>query len=114
MDAAPEDCMRCGACCFSESPRHVRVTGDDHARLGDDAERLVVWEGNQAFMRLATLGGESACGALVLLGDGRFACSIYARRPAVCRELGRGSPECLGEAHEKRQRADRALIALRR
>ncbi len=114
MDAeAPSDCRRCGACCFSESPRHARVTGDDHARLGDDAERLVVFLGNQAFMRLAELGGERACAALVA-GDGRFACSVYEKRPTVCRELDRGSPACLGEIAGKAERPRRALALLRR
>ena len=51
-DEPPDDCTRCGACCFSGSPRHARVTGDDHERLGDDAERLVAWIGNLAFMRI--------------------------------------------------------------
>ena len=51
-DEPPEDCTHCAACCFSDSARHARVTGDDHRRLGDDAESLVEWIGNLAFMRL--------------------------------------------------------------
>ena len=57
-DEPPDDCMRCGACCFSESPRHARVTGDDHGRLGDDAERFVEWIGNEAFMRIERVTGD--------------------------------------------------------
>jgi len=109
---APSDCRRCGACCFSESPRHARVTGDDHARLGDDAERFVVFVGNQAFMRLAPRNGTTACAALVVGADGLFACSVYERRPDVCRELDRGSPACLGEIATKAARPRRALAIL--
>ena len=110
----PEDCRRCGACCFSRSPRHARVTGDDHARLGADAERLVAFfDDNRAYMRLAELGGESACGALVASPHGTFACSVYDRRPDVCRALDRGSPACAGEVAQKADRARRALVTLR-
>lgn len=110
---APRDCTRCGSCCFSESPRHARVTGDDHERLGEDAERLVVFLGNQAFMRLTSDGGSSRCAALVLDPDaGRFLCSVYERRPQVCRDLERGSPACLGELESKRDRPRRALALL--
>lgn len=110
----PDDCTRCGACCFSESPRHARVTGDDHARLGDDAERLVAFIGNQAFMRLAGAeGGPSRCAALELdPASGTFLCSVYARRPAVCRELERGSGACQGEIATKGARPARALAQL--
>lgn len=106
--------MRCGACCFSESPRHARVTGDDHERLGDDAERLVGFIGNQAFMRLAGEEGTRRCAALVVDPEtGTFACSVYERRPDVCRELERGSGGCEGERAAKLARTRRALVVLR-
>lgn len=111
----PEDCMRCGACCFSESARHARVTGDDHARLGDDAESLVTWIGNTAFMRLDEAShGLRRCAALVIDPIvGTFACSIYARRPQVCRDLERGAGACRGELATKADRPPRALLMLR-
>src|SRR4051812_482175 len=96
----PEDCTRCGACCFSESPRHARVTGDDHARLGDDAEEWVTWLDNQTFMRIEASpgGGPRRCAALVVdPEDGTFLCAVYERRPQVCRDLERGSGGCAGE-----------------
>lgn len=106
----PRDCTRCGSCCFSESPRHARVTGDDHERLGEDAERLVVFLGNQAFMRLTSEAGPSRCAALVLdPAAGTFLCSVYERRPQVCRDLERGSPACQGELETKGDRPRRAL-----
>ena len=110
-----DECTRCGACCFSESARHARVTGDDHARLGDEADQLVVFLGNQAFMRLAGEEGARHCAALVLdAASGTFHCSVYDRRPSICRELERGSGACEGERHTKGDRPARALLVLRR
>lgn len=101
----PEDCTTCGTCCFSLLETYVAVTGDDHARLGDAAEGLVVFEGNKAYMRM----DEGHCAAL-LLEDGRFLCGVYEDRPSVCRDLARGSPACAGELASK---GERPLIALR-
>jgi Fe-S-cluster containining protein len=107
------DCMRCGACCFSESDRHAQVTGDDHERLGDEAESLVVFLGNRAYMRVEREGGVGRCAALVV-ENGRFSCSVYERRPAVCRDLGRGSPACEAERILKGDRPPRLVLALTR
>jgi uncharacterized protein len=109
-----DECTRCGACCFSESARHARVTGDDHARLGPDADRLVVFVGNQAFMRLAGEEGTRHCAALIIdPARGTFLCGVYDRRPSVCRELERGSGACEGERAAKGERAGRRLLLLR-
>lgn len=110
----PDDCMRCGACCFSDSPRHARVSGDDHARLGDAAEELVEWIGNAAFMKIERVtDAMHKCVALVIdASSGTFACSIYERRPDVCRELERGSGACRGELAVKAERPKRALSIL--
>jgi Fe-S-cluster containining protein len=138
----PEDCTTCGACCFSESPRHARVTGDDYERLGQAAEALVEFLGNQAFMRIVPAidptidagdvdgrghesvgpGGAPAerratfrkCVALVLDAEaGTFLCSVYERRPEVCRALEQAGPACLGELHAKHDRPRRSLAVLR-
>ena len=110
----PDDCRQCGACCFSESPRHARVTGDDHERLGDDAEALVAWIDNLAFMRLEPVtAGMHKCIALEIdAATGSFACSIYERRPQVCRDLEQGSGGCRGELAAKADRPKRALAVL--
>ncbi len=93
------------------------MTGDDHARLGDDAESLVTWIGNVAFMRLQHLGdasGPRGCVGLALDSLlGTFACSIYERRPQVCRDLERGGGACLGELDGKAERPPQALLLAR-
>jgi Fe-S-cluster containining protein len=110
-----EDCVRCGACCFSESDRHARVTGDDYERLGDAAAELVVFIGNQAFMRIERTGPAGRCAALVVdASSGTFLCSVYDRRPQVCRDLERGSPACEGERFAKGDRPKRTLAVLAR
>ncbi len=90
-------CLRCGVCCFSRLETYVRVTGEDWERLGADAERLARFVGHRAYLRME--GGH--CAALAIRGasDGarEYFCSIYPRRPNVCRELARGSPECEAE-----------------
>lgn len=101
---APSDCRRCGACCFSRSPEFVRVTGADWSRLGEEAARLAQFIGHRAFMRMS--GGH--CAALDVRatagGAPDFFCTIYERRPQICRELERGSPQCAGEIAAKSAR----------
>ena len=101
----PEDCTTCGTCCFSHLQTYVSVTGDDHARLGDDAETYAEFDGNRAFMRMES----GHCAALRIEG-GRFLCAVYAARPDTCRDLARDSAECAGEIFSK---GERPLVALR-
>jgi Fe-S-cluster containining protein len=93
----PDDCRRCGVCCHSDSPTFVRVTGDDWTRLGDAADRLAHFLGHRAFLRLR----DGHCAALEVRrtadGEPDFFCTIYERRPQVCRDLARGAPACAGE-----------------
>lgn len=102
--AVPGDCRRCGVCCFSLAAEYVRVTGGDWSRLGPDAERVAHFIGNRAFMRMS--GGH--CAALERRpapdGSADFFCTIYERRPQACRDLGRGTPQCLGELGLKQDR----------
>jgi Fe-S-cluster containining protein len=97
---APSDCQNCGICCFSSSEEYVWVTGYDWTRLGEDAERLAQFIAIRAFMNMR----DGHCGALEIKrvdGRVRFCCTIYDRRPEICRYLERGSPECLGELETK-------------
>jgi Fe-S-cluster containining protein len=69
--------------------RYVRVTGEDHARLRPEDARLVVFHENRCFMRMT----EGHCAALARTG-GEWLCSIYERRPQLCRDFERGGPAC--------------------
>ncbi len=86
----------------------MRLSGDDWERLADDTERVAHFIGNRAYMRMSERGH---CGALEVraTADGarEFFCTIYERRPQVCRDLGRGSPECEGELALKAGRSER-------
>jgi uncharacterized protein len=106
----PADCRHCGVCCFSQKPDYVRVTGDDWARLGEDAERLAYFLDTRAFMRMTD--GHCAALAIRRMPDGaaRFFCTSYARRPQICRDLARGSGECLGELAAKGERVTAIAI----
>ena len=105
---APE-CLECGTCCFSDLERYIRVTGDDHERLGEQAARLTTFLGNRCFMRME--GGH--CAALIIdRRERRFVCSIYEQRPALCRELDRGSPQCAGERALKASRPPKTLTEM--
>jgi hypothetical protein len=75
----------------------VRVTGDDWQRLGAAADRVAQFVGHRAYMKMSA----GHCGALELRsaarGETEFFCTVYERRPQICRDLARGSPECAGE-----------------
>ena len=87
----------------------MRVTGDDHARLGEHAERFTHFVGNRCYMRM----NDEHCAALVVSAAGEFACSVYEQRPSVCRELERGGPECRAEREQKEARTQALLHVLR-
>jgi Fe-S-cluster containining protein len=107
VEPAPE-CRACGVCCFSTLERFVRVSGEDYARLGDDAEQLVHFIENRAYMRIS----DGHCAALAIdAGAEPFTCTVYERRPRICRDLDRGSPACAGERATK---GDRPLVPLGR
>jgi uncharacterized protein len=98
-DAPP--CLACGSCCFSKLATYARIDGSDHARLGDRVDELTVFIGNRCYMKMH----DGHCAALAVdVVTRRFVCSAYETRPAVCRELERGSPACRGEIHEKSTR----------
>ena len=108
--ASTPECLKCGACCFSELDSYVRVDGDDHERLGDDAETLTIFIGNRCFMRMQ----DGHCAALSLdEASGEYRCSVYARRPEICRALDRGSPQCQAEITLKGERPGQAMRSLR-
>lgn len=88
----------------------MRLDGDDWARLGSDAERLARFIGNRAYLRMT--GGRCAALAVSIepeSGARGFFCSVYDRRPRVCRDLARGSTECEAEIARKAPAATFAL-----
>lgn len=115
MSTQTNDCLRCGVCCHSNLDTYVRVSGDDWERLGAEAERVAHFIGNRAFMRMkaGAAGGAGYCAALEVrekaegAGGREFFCTVYERRPQVCRDLARGSPECEGELAAKAERVER-------
>jgi len=105
------DCTDCAACCLSDDPRYVRVSGDDHARMGESVETFALFIENRCFMRIE--GGR--CAALrVEPGRGEFRCELYEVRPQICRDLERGSPQCRAELYRKADRARAVLAACAR
>jgi Fe-S-cluster containining protein len=100
-------CLACGTCCFSQLVNYVRVSGDDYGRLGDLAADRVVFDGNQAFMRMV----DGHCAALTS-APGHFSCDVYLDRPDTCRGLERGSGACAGERDAKGERPAAHLVTL--
>lgn len=79
----------------------MRVSGADWARLGPGVEHVAHFIGHRAYMRMR----DGHCAALAprWAADGSrvFFCTVYDRRPQVCRDLARGSPACAGERATK-------------
>ena len=84
------DCKVCAACCFSARERYVVVTGADHARLRvAEQQALTEFHGTRCFMKME----DGHCIALVQHGA-EWLCSIYERRPQLCRDYERGGAAC--------------------
>jgi uncharacterized protein len=109
MATEPFACLTCGACCFSRLDRYVRVSGDDYQRLGEAASELALFIENRCYLRLR----DGHCSALIISREGAFRCSIYQRRPAICREIEPGGPACRAEIEQKAGRTREALARLR-
>ena len=100
--AGVPECTSCAACCFGDGERYVPVTGDDHERLGALAAIWTRFVGHRCYMRMV----DGHCAALERdPATGRWVCRLYERRPAVCRDLERGSPACDAERLRKQERA---------
>lgn len=100
----PEDCLTCGVCCFSKSGTYVRVSESDLQRLGEDAHDFTRHVGKQAYMRM----DDGHCAAMAITkkrGEPAvFFCTLYEKRPQVCRDLTRGKTACQTELHAKATR----------
>ena len=85
------DCKLCAACCFSPQDHYVLVTGYDHARmLPEERRALTEFEDIHCYMKMK----DGHCAALVRVGA-EWLCSIYERRPELCRDYERGGDACI-------------------
>lgn len=104
MNSPIPDCLACGVCCQSHLETYVRVSGADWTRLGPEADSFAHFIGHRAYLRMES----GRCAALAVrpnaAGTREFFCTIYDRRPQVCRDLDRGSPACEGELLTKAAR----------
>lgn len=98
------DCQLCGACCISPwtGAGYVRLYPEDLARLSEAGLPVVReetdWYGPEGIVKLLTRrddGGRRACVAFEGSAGGPCSCSIYERRPNVCRQFEPGSDLCL-------------------
>lgn len=91
------DCQACGACCTyagdvvveaTDTPVPGYLTRSVRGRMGFGS-----WEADRGTRVMARKNCNS-CAAL-RFKKGRYACLIYDKRPAICREFKAGSQECL-------------------
>lgn len=102
----PGDCCECGACCFSNSDTYVQVQEEESAALAK-TQAYVRKEGS-LYLRMHN----GHCAQLAH-ADGDWVCQVYPDRPSPCRELTRGSPECLEERRLKLALARQLSVKLR-
>jgi hypothetical protein len=84
------DCTTCGRCCSAPDGATgylVRVVPED-----DVPPQMTM---NGFSMLMHNVEGACRCTALAGLIDEQVTCTIYERRPAVCRGYLRGGSECL-------------------
>ncbi len=81
----PDTCNGCGCCCIRATPEmDVLVAVDDRV-----PETLTVELGGLHWMQ------RRADGECVALDHAARTCTLYTVRPQGCRELERGSPDCM-------------------
>lgn len=102
IDIDNYDCTQCGACCVSDfdSVDYVHLLEQDIDRMTDDEqERFIYVEQtygkSQSSMRTCRdRKGNCRCAALTGEIGVEVACSIYERRPNVCRNFEPGTDIC--------------------
>ena len=102
------DCLSCGACCCNtDENRAERFV--DYVEVGPRSalarhpgllRRLTVLnDARERHMKLR--GAEQRCVALEGKLGARVSCTIYALRPAACRQVEPGSRECRRDRRER-------------
>lgn len=96
------DCRTCGACCGPgvDEEYYVSLLEGDAERLSDGYRRLHVVHTDEEclFNHLATKRTKHSgvvCVALRGKIGRRVCCSIYRRRPCLCRTFRRGDESCI-------------------
>lgn len=90
VDPELPSCVECGICCNFNEPRYAMIFEDDDARLIEADRALTHWADGRRYMRVK----DGHCAALDTTG-GLSVCTIYERRPFLCRDYPRGGEQCL-------------------
>ena len=96
-------CRSCGACCVAPAsdPTYVAVDKADVARLPKQFVKLHVVSGaistSTRSYTSGPLDGADVCSCVALAGNvgGRVSCSVYEKRPNVCRSFAPGGSACI-------------------
>lgn len=101
------DCTRCGACCCNPDENraegtvvYVEVTARDAILRHPQAVARYVVRGDDGRAHLRLDAGQRCAGLRGALGRS-VRCELYALRPAACRRVEAGSPECLRARQER-------------
>jgi Fe-S-cluster containining protein len=93
------ECQKCGACC-AYGPQWVAVTEEEASRLPSGMtepakpEKWTIYGRKIPFKVMTVIGSEDRCSALYGRIGREVSCSIYSKRPEMCRKFERGGPEC--------------------
>jgi Fe-S-cluster containining protein len=110
----PAECVRCGACCVADhsGTDYVHLEPEDIEQLTERDLRLLVvgprersggeWIQFRALRTKHDRRGNCRCKALRGTIGTKVSCSIYERRPLVCRLFIPGGPLCLAARRENR------------
>jgi Fe-S-cluster containining protein len=104
------DCQSCGACCspaYDDDDRYVELEERDRKRLPWPRRNLLVLTETETVPALSETvtrswirtrvnrDGDLVCSCLTGKVGGRVACSVYEKRPEICRAFRPGSSMCI-------------------
>jgi Fe-S-cluster containining protein len=94
-------CLACGACCLADyaDVSYVSVSEQDYDQLTPHEQETLVHTDHVGLIRrrsLRTASRASDCRCIALRGNvgSEVTCSIYERRPGVCRRFEPGGTAC--------------------
>lgn len=89
-DASHGACLSCGACCMSFRVSFYWAEAEARGLPAALTEQLGPFHACMA----GTNAAHPRCAALQGMAGGPVACSVYAQRPAPCREVQPGDDKC--------------------